>query len=999
MTEATQETTASNSDSHRNQSLDIGESDSALATSYRRHFEVEEAQHEHCEYEDDYDSITFSRRAARYLSKFDWYFPAKSNPNPPSLDAGWHHYEHVTLPRCYEQQEQQQSINKNNDKSLLGIPSGASPATSPQHYNSSQASSERRQRLLRASTSDCAAGGDRPTKLYPVLQSPLQDMADFGVSNRMYLSTLLVMAMILGAAGLLNIPLMVYFWNYADSGGNKDGVQYMGISSIRSSAICDATVWVECESCNADEYKDNFPSYRLDGTNVRRNVCNFEDFNTSGILSFAGTILLIVLAMIASQRQRKAEIVFDEAVQTASDYSIQIRNPPGDALDPEEWRQFFNRYADEGKGVAMVTIAIDNANLLKLLVQRRKGLEALSFLLPRGMDLNNRSDVTAAINESTTTMFKAFLSKLGVVKSARRLWQEIQQDEQKIRDILAQQEAQSENRYRTTSVFVTFETERSQRNALHALSTGKLDVWRQNREISEVHDDGILKVYEAMRNSALYDITESEREHVIKLSVTNSSDNDYSSALLFRDRHVLQISESYEPSDVRWIDLEASKRQRLEFYLGSSLGMAGFVLGCGCYIWRLVRSYPIYVATSFITILNSVVPVICEKIGDFESHPSEHGKQASLYFKITIFRCFNSAVVLSVISSFIETISVEDGAENLQQSLLFKVYPVIVCELFVNPVIDLMDLEGNFRKHILAPRARDQGEMNALFSGSRFWLAERYTNANRVIFVALYFASILPEALLLGAMALVAQYYAAKFILLRLSGIPPDLGFHIARLTRYWFVPFVLGSHVFMSAYWWSGYPYDNVCEDEENGGYVYCNQNLYGQRIFPPLPRFQPNGQHWMSDSQEIVTSMYAWTSVAMICLGVAAFWRNMVMPCIQGIFHSTYEPDGMDQGIDFTITKDRPEMHGYVPQVEAKEFTYPLLAADISGVDDDLIGWSDSRQGYDMNNMVHDIPHIIGGDDQSITSHPIFSIVKQYDPTDLAKRKTTESVGSFER
>jgi hypothetical protein len=121
------------------------------------------------------------------------------------------------------------------------------------------------------------------------------------------------------------------------------------------------------------------------------------------------------------------------------------------------------------------------------------------------------------------------------------------------------------------------------------------------------------------------------------------------------------------------------------------------------------------------------VPSICEWIGNFESHPSEHGKQISLYVKITIFRCFNSAVVLSVISSFIETISVENDNEDRQQSLLYKVYPVIVAELLINPITDLADVEGNFRKHFLAPRARSQQEMNALFRGSRFWLAERYT--------------------------------------------------------------------------------------------------------------------------------------------------------------------------------------------------------------------------------------------------------------------------------
>lgn len=69
----------------------------------------------------------------------------------------------------------------------------------------------------------------------------------------------------------------------------------------------------------------------------------------------------------------------------------------------------------------------------------------------------------------------------------------------------------------------------------------------------------------------------------------------------------------------------------------------------------------------------------------------------------------------------------ENDNEERQQSLLYKVYPVIVAELLVNPIADVLDVEGNFRKHFLAPRARNQQEMNDFFGGSRFWLAERYT--------------------------------------------------------------------------------------------------------------------------------------------------------------------------------------------------------------------------------------------------------------------------------
>lgn len=358
-----------------------------------------------------------------------------------------------------------------------------------------------------------------------------------------------------------------------------------------------------------------------------------------------------------------------------------------------------------------------------------------------------------------------------------------------------------------------------------------------------------------------------------------------------------------------------------------------------------------------------------------ESHPTEHSKQNSLYVKITLFRWFNSAVALSVISTFIETISVEDGNESMQQSLMYKVYPVIVAELFCNPLIEVLDVPENFRKHFLAPRACDQGEMNACFAGARFWLAERYTNANRVLFVALFFASILPESLFLGSMALLAQYHVGKFALLRLCGPTPDVGFHLARFSRNFFFPVILVTHVTMSAYWWSGYPYDQVCEDGD-GGYFYCNQNFFKSRTFPPLPRFQPEGAEWMTEGQETLTSMYGWTSVLVILIASFQFLRINVIPWVCSLYESTYQPDGMDQGIAFSKVVHRKEVHGYVPQTRVPGFLFPLLACDIDGIDEDLIGWSDKGHGYEPHSLLRDVEAIM----KSKAVPPVFSIMRQW-------------------
>jgi hypothetical protein len=521
--------------------------DTTITTTTPYHLEVDHPE------QDDTDTITFSRRAARFLSRYSWYYPSK--PNGPSLEEAWHHYEYVTLPRCYRQ----------NDE----------PLTPQSHHHPHDS---------------VTSEAERHSKLYPILESPLKDLSNFGVSTRMYLSTLLVLAGILGIAGLGNVPLMIYYWGYAPD--EKEGVHYMGVTSIRGSAICDATVWVECESCN--EYADHFPSYRLDGTYARKNSCNFEDFLASGLWSFASSCMLLLLMAIASLKQRKAEVVFDEAVQTASDYSICVRNPPPDALDPQEWRRFFNHYAVQGKGVVMVTVAIDNAELLNLLIKRRQALQTLSQNLSDGCSIDDLR-AGAVVN-------KPLLSYIGLATDINKIVKDIQRYEDAIRGLLLHQT------FKPSAVFVTFETERSQRNALHALSTGKINIWRQKLNVSDIHNDGILRVYESMRSSTLSDLVDPQKEHVIQLSVSDSRDLDFSSALLFRNYHVLNVKEAAEPSDVRWLDLQASNR--LGLYVASTVGMVLACACCGLYIYRLVHQYPGPYATMFITLVSGRIACI-----------------------------------------------------------------------------------------------------------------------------------------------------------------------------------------------------------------------------------------------------------------------------------------------------------------------------------------------------------------------------------------------------
>jgi hypothetical protein len=101
-----------------------------------------------------------------------------------------------------------------------------------------------------------------------------------------------------------------------------------------------------------------------------------------------------------------------------------------------------------------------------------------------------------------------------------------------------------------------------------------------------------------------------------------------------------------------------------------------------------------------------------------EAHASEGEKQTSLYFKIAAFRWVNTAVVITIITPFTDTLALKDG-------LVPQVYALFFAEILTTNVIQLADPMGHLNRHFLAPRAATQDAMNLMFQGQEFELAER----------------------------------------------------------------------------------------------------------------------------------------------------------------------------------------------------------------------------------------------------------------------------------
>ena len=488
-----------------------------------------------------------------------------------------------------------------------------------------------------------------PTKLYKPVFTPHKQLGDWGLGVGLYFSTLRAVMLLTLVAGLCSLPNMLYF---ASNDYNVQPQESISNRLLQASAICTDTSWVLCTDCRTetDYFADNrlqtgnlttttttldtFQAAQRQATFALRNNCEGATYRT-GIVSFVTLVLLVVGMSVLTRYLNAMEVAFDEDEQTAQDYSILVQNPPGDATNAQEWHEYFVQNFD-GAHATVCTIAVDNDLLVRSLVERRQVLRTLELLVESGTSLDSLTLAgIAAHQERQRGLWGRVWASLvpGIPEFFARhvvLTAKIQG--------LAQQD------YPATKVFVTFETEAAQRRVLTALSTGKWD----HRQTSS----------------------------------TNTTKPQH----LFRGTVALEVQEPDEPNTVRWQDLNETGWNRMK-----QQGLTTFCTLVAIVVIALVINVcnhsSITVSAFAIALFNTAFPIFAKILTNtFEKHASEGGKQRSLYFKISLFRFVNTAVVISIITPFTATLSHTNG-------LISQVYALFFAEIVTT---NLLQLAGTY---------------------------------------------------------------------------------------------------------------------------------------------------------------------------------------------------------------------------------------------------------------------------------------------------------------
>jgi Calcium-activated chloride channel len=400
-------------------------------------------------------------------------------------------------------------------------------------------------------------------------------------------------------AGLVNIPNFIYF-SSPEYSNSQPGVAPL----LQGSAICTETTWVPCPDCEAfaktPDSNPDLPLSRIGHVDsaagagetlwfALRNDCNGATIQ-QGMVNYATLWFICAGVLGLNLYLRYMEVKMDEDEQTAQDYSIVVENPPSDATDPGEWKEFFD--TTFGTHVTACTVAVNNDLLVQSLVERREVLRKIEMMVEPGTAMDRLTLAGIAAKEEFGRRF--------VQSLVARLVPGLPELFARLVVLTAKVQGLAQQSYPATNVFVTFETEADQRRVLHALQC--------NSQMDR------------MRNSTK---AAKDPRH------------------LFRGTKLLAVAEAEEPSTIRWQDLNETLKERIKQQTTTLLATACAIALIAFIVFVCNTKYVVF--TSFvIAIFNAIFPLFAKWLNSFESHASAGGVQRSLYCKIAIFRWYAS---------------------------------------------------------------------------------------------------------------------------------------------------------------------------------------------------------------------------------------------------------------------------------------------------------------------------------------------------------------------
>ena len=792
----------------------------------------------------------------------------------------------------------------------------------------------------------------KEAELYPLCSSTmLEELDSFGVGISLYFRQLLALFAVAALCALILLTSGLYNANTCDSDkitsdevdkGGRDLDYRQGGTSTGSAAGCLRT--------------------DLSGA---RNVAP----------DIAVCVIMLVAALIADKMRSRAKSHVDENAQTASDYTIVIRNPPRHIIDPENYRSFFEEHVNDA--VVCVTIAKDNGLLMTLMAQRfgfkrdlaefaKTEVEELGFLgrlvqpFVYGMGLLKTPKYAQDNLEKVEKQLKAYIEEHSRVTAPPTTvfdhqgpdgsWTPFRQE-----DCLQIKKAMDSKDDGVVKLEgIPFEVRWGDKAVSKKMPNppdeGMIQVNIKNDNTRVVrHREERVSEFDWHKPSRVYVTFETEAgmEHALETFETSGFRRMVSKYLGWESENtpeafenvVLNVSRPVEPSEILWHTSHVRRSERW-VRLAVSFGLTA-ALVVGVYYVSINIDDANSLAL-WVTFVNSALPVFLKAMQLMVEVHREYGDdQDSMFLKLLLSRWANT-----VIAAFIAY----GRRSRLSATALSGVMSILLMDAFLLPVLRVFDVYDLFMRYVVGPRQPSQQDMNALWSGADWNIAERYTDIMKTLGVGLFYAAAVPYGLLVTAAALLTSFVVDHYCLLRLWAWKPDFDDQISR-RAIGCIALLVFVHVLVTQYFfqnWGVYPAgaidDDACLDDVEACFGYDPLQSSGHCLSSFL-RCAPShhrGKSWdRTPAQRL--ALRAYPIIGGMALAVA-LWRliGIVMKrCLKEFIWGTHSHDYDKQmPVGFRDLGDEMAISAYVPTVpHPVPGEPPLIAANITGLPDDFL------------------------------------------------------------
>ena len=388
----------------------------------------------------------------------------------------------------------------------------------------------------------------------------------------------------------------------------------------------------------------------------------------------------------------------------------------------------------------------------------------------------------------------------------------------------------------------------------------------------------------------------------------------------------LDVSEAPEPTDVIY---EHNHRTEAEVIcrLAVSYFLTGFAVFCVMLVIIELQDVEGTIAqvlvALFISGMNAGLPVGIRMLTQIvEAHSSETDSQRSVLLKLIVARCMNSAVLIYVLTPWHSQFSLE----NMRQ-----IQFILLSDAVLAPMVRFLNLWDVFKRRFIAPVifGKTQAGYNSQFQGTKWTLAERYTDALKSVFAGFFFAVPLPTGLFISSFAMITTYMVDKYALMRLWERKPTIDHSLAKMTRYFLIA-TLWAHLYLSMIYFTNWPYsygglpeedscDNNCENCPNRQDIECDYVGFFCRA----------DRSYMTASQyTTVRAFFVLSLVIGICIIFFFLFFRTTKKLISKMLAETKE---VGDASDIPL-RDVFGAPAYVPTIKLKQMTAPFVFSDIS-------------------------------------------------------------------